>query len=623
MYITPDVTPVLQNCTFTSNSANSGGAVYVAASAGASITNCTFTSNTASAGGAIDADNSITVNSTSFTRNTATAGNGGALLINRPYPGGTTNLFACTFYGNTSSANGGAVYIAFHANSINCAFVGNSSTNGGAIYLDTYGMLSISANTFVDNSASSIGGVAFFANSTTFSLYNSIIWSNAAHFLPVIAGGSGAIKYTDCQFLFIDTGDIKSDPAFIRSPSPGPDAAWGTSDDDYGDLRLLPSSPCIDTGSFSLLPPGTSNDFIGYDCAINDRVVGITVDMGAYEFIPQPTWIATSSLANYSFTNLYSSSPLLTVNSATVTLNADASLTYPNISLLANATTLLNSRQHFAYLSASNSSVSVSSSGTKSLIVNSLSLTNGSFLDLSDNALIITQDDSTTLTSLHSYLQSGRAGSPGSPGAWNGPGIQSSYAKQFGNGFNLAIGYADNTDLAAVRTSGSYTTFAGQTVASNYVLVQLTRGADATLDGILDGQDVAVIGTHFQKPGSGQWCFGDFDYSGTCDGSDVSVLGTTFGKTSPLLSPAHFSTSFNSLTPDAAPTGTSTSTSTSASSSSIANPPIPVNDSTSKSHFSSMPIVNRSTGETDVPLYKTKRRGLASRPEPDLLSRQS
>ena len=146
---------------------------------------------------------------------------------------------------------------------------------------------------------------------------------------------------------------------------------------------------------------------------------------------------------------------------------------------------------------------------------------------------------------IRNLLVNGRNGGPASAAAWNGMGgITSTFAHNNGNGFNLAIGYADNADLAAVRASGSYTSFGGQTVASNTVLVQLTRGADATLDGMVDGQDVAIIGTHFQKPATGQWCFGDFDYSGTCDGSDVAVLGTTFGKTSPVLSPAQMTAEF-------------------------------------------------------------------------------
>jgi len=171
-------------------------------------------------------------------------------------------------------------------------------------------------------------------------------------------------------------------------------------------------------------------------------------------------------------------------------------------------------------------------------------------LDVEDVALIINYGSDTTHAArdaIRNLLINGRNAGAGQAAPWNGNGgITSTYAHNTGNGFNLAIGYADNTDLAAVRASGSYTSFGGQAVASNTVLVQLTRGADATLDGVVDGQDVAIIGTHFQKPGSGQWCFGDFDYSGTCDGADVAVLGTTFGKTSPVLSPAQMSAEFGS-----------------------------------------------------------------------------
>jgi len=184
----------------------------------------------------------------------------------------------------------------------------------------------------------------------------------------------------------------------------------------------------------------------------------------------------------------------------------------------------------------------------KALVLNSLSITGASTLDVNDNAVIVNYGSDTTHSArdaIRNLLKNGRNAGAAQAAPWNGAGgIVSTYANQNGNGFNLAVGYADNTDLAAVRASGSYTTFGGQTVASNTVLVQLTRGADATLDGVVDGQDVAIIGTHFQKPGSGQWCFGDFDYSGTCDGSDVAVLGTTFGKTSPILSPAQMTAEF-------------------------------------------------------------------------------
>jgi len=183
-------------------------------------------------------------------------------------------------------------------------------------------------------------------------------------------------------------------------------------------------------------------------------------------------------------------------------------------------------------------------------VLSSLSITGTGQFDLNDTALVVnygTETTHATRDAIRNLLKNGRNAGAAQAAPWNGAGgIISTYAHNNGNGFNLALGYADNADLASVRASGSYTSFGGQTVASNTVLVQLTRGADATLDGIVDGQDVAIIGTHFQKPSSGQWCFGDFDYSGTCDGSDVAVLGTTFGKTSPILSPAQMTAEFGS-----------------------------------------------------------------------------
>jgi hypothetical protein len=37
-------------------------------------------------------------------------------------------------------------------------------------------------------------------------------------------------------------------------PDPGLDGEWGTSDDDYGDLRLASSSPGVDAGDNILVP---------------------------------------------------------------------------------------------------------------------------------------------------------------------------------------------------------------------------------------------------------------------------------------------------------------------------------------------------------------------------------
>jgi hypothetical protein len=68
------------------------------------------------------------------------------------------------------------------------------------------------------------------------------------------------------------------------------DGAWGTSDDDFGDLHLQHFSPCIDAAMNAAVPAGISTDLDGFDrfyddLAVPDTGVGQSplVDMGACE----------------------------------------------------------------------------------------------------------------------------------------------------------------------------------------------------------------------------------------------------------------------------------------------------------------------------------------------------
>ena len=49
-------------------------------------------------------------------------------------------------------------------------------------------------------------------------------------------------------------GNINADPQFVRSPPRAGDGAWGTSDDNYGDLRLQLTCPAIDAGNNAAVP---------------------------------------------------------------------------------------------------------------------------------------------------------------------------------------------------------------------------------------------------------------------------------------------------------------------------------------------------------------------------------
>src|SRR4029453_17113562 len=83
---------------------------------------------------------------------------------------------------------------------------------------------------------------------------------------------------------------------------------------------------------------------------------------------------------------------------------------------------------------------------------------------------------------------------------------------------------------------GGKTTFRGQAVDPSSVLIRYTRTADANLDGVVNDDDVTVVGT-FYAPGVSkpEWAKGDFDYNGLVDDDDVTLLGVFYNPSAPPL----------------------------------------------------------------------------------------
>ncbi len=187
--------------------------------------------------------------------------------------GGSPTVSNVTFSGNSAWVDGGGMVNALTSNPTltNVTFSGNSAASGG-------GMISGQSNptltnvTFSGNSASLTGG-AMYNNASNPNIVNSILWGNTAPSGPQImnvSGSSPAVTYSDIQGGYAGTGNINSDPKFMRNPNPGMS--------DYGDLRLQPGSPAIDAGSNAAVPSGVTTDRDG-----SPRIMGKAVDMGAYE----------------------------------------------------------------------------------------------------------------------------------------------------------------------------------------------------------------------------------------------------------------------------------------------------------------------------------------------------
>jgi hypothetical protein len=87
------------------------------------------------------------------------------------------------------------------------------------------------------------------------------------------------------------------------------------------------------------------------------------------------------------------------------------------------------------------------------------------------------------------------------------------------------VGYAENSALPL----GPYTTFGGQTVDATSVLIAYTRTGDANLDGLVNDDDVTIVGaTYAPTTAQAHWAMGDFDYNGFVDDDDVTLLGVFY-----------------------------------------------------------------------------------------------
>jgi hypothetical protein len=152
--------------------------------------------------------------------------------------------------------------------------------------------------------------------------------------------------------------------------------------------------------------------------------------------------------------------------------------------------------------------------------------------DLVNNAAVINYTGASPATTIRQQILAGRGGA-GFGATWTGNGITSSAAAE-AEAESLSVGYAENSALPL----GPYTSFRGQPVDATSVLMVLTRTADANLDGVVNDDDVTIVGASY-APGVLQpfWALGDFDFSGFVDDDDVTLLGAFYDPTAvPLAS---------------------------------------------------------------------------------------
>ncbi len=322
--------PTIRQCRFQDNYANgtaggtvgSGGAVYNEVTH-STLEDCEFVNNRAVryAGAVTDTLGTSVFRRCRFEGNRADQKEGGAVDI--PY--GSPTFIQCAFFGNsTAMGSGGAIHAwsgttptfincAFGENSsvqdggafqgtnttatfLNCSFVGNHAANGGALqYFSAAsptvdGRLNLIHCTLTGNTATSGAALAFRSLNPSVHggavVRNSILW-NDMDGISVLSGQPAiTITSSDVRGGWSGTGNSSADPLFADAD--GQDGVLGTQDDD---LRLLPTSPCLDVADRSALPAddfdldldGNTAEETPLDLSGNARVVGSGLDMGAHE----------------------------------------------------------------------------------------------------------------------------------------------------------------------------------------------------------------------------------------------------------------------------------------------------------------------------------------------------
>ena len=258
---------VLYNCLVSSNTAGAGGGAFQS-----TLYGCLVTSNRAtSIGGGVYGS---TLYNCTVSTNTAPQNDGGGGYLSTFYNctisgnmgGGVDNatLYGCRLTGNTN-ANGGGAY---GSTLVNCLLTGNYATSsGGGAFNGT-----LRGCTVVSNAAPQAGGGVAFAG-----VFNSIVYYNSIAFGTATNFSGGSMNYCDTFPSPGGFGSITNEPLFVNPAN---------------DFHLQSSSPCINSGNNAYVT--TNIDFDG-----NPRIVGGTVDIGAYEY-QTPT-----SVLSYAYLQLY------------------------------------------------------------------------------------------------------------------------------------------------------------------------------------------------------------------------------------------------------------------------------------------------------------------------------
>jgi len=237
---------VVTNCTINGNMAHFGGGVFCRTES--IIKNCNIYGNFANWGGGVVNWLDGTIQNCIINRNTASGFGGGYC--------GNGIVLNCIISSNSAS-NGGGIFIELDGIIRNCIINDNSANSGGGVFFNITG--TVQNCTISRNTATGNGGGTYYG-----AVNNCIIWDNSASSGSNFYGST--INYSCSYPLPSGEGNIFDNPQFVS----------------VSNFHLQATSPCRNAGT-NLPYVYNTTDLDG-----NPRLVGDRVDMGAYEFVPEP-----------------------------------------------------------------------------------------------------------------------------------------------------------------------------------------------------------------------------------------------------------------------------------------------------------------------------------------------
>ncbi len=328
--------PTMRNCSFETNLATTGGAIYNVFSSPV-LTNCSFESNSASSGGAI-------------------------YNINSSNP----RLINCSFQSNSASSQGGAIHDRSQSSPVltNCSFQGNSATSGGAIYNF------LQSNPVLTNCVVfSNGGSGTFANA------GSNITASYSLFDNTVTGySSSTTNLTTTVTPFASTAGTQlapGAPAIDAGSNTAYTTANGPATDLAGNPRIYPANGTIDMGAYEF--GSVSSLTLAVQASPNPVCAGSTVGLSVnasggtspYSY----TWAAPAGITlSATSTSAVSASVGAGVSGVqTVTITVSSSGSSPTstslVSLTVNAPPTATLSPSSSTLTCSQTSVTLTASG--------------------------------------------------------------------------------------------------------------------------------------------------------------------------------------------------------------------------------------------------------------------